>query len=94
MSNIAKQSLQSTARYTAAFRLSSAVLEASAIPVRYRWSDDRIRIDLIEQDRRRARAAWVRALLARSLKRIRAALNRRAPTAAACQGATKTSVPG
>ena len=65
------QQNNATSPYRAAFRLSSAVLESSNIPDRYRWSDDRIRTDLIEQDQRRARAIWVRRVIAGLIGRFK-----------------------
>ena len=90
MRNTRAQQNSATAPYRAAFRLSSAVLESSNIPDRYRWSDDRIRTDLIEQDRRRERASWVRSLCKRGWGRVKATLGHSGQR----QGATNTSVPG
>lgn len=90
MGNTRTQQTNTKVPYRAAFRLSSAVLESSTIPDRYRWSDDRIRTDLIEQDQRRERAAWVRNLCKQGWGRVKATLSHSGQH----QGATNTSVPG
>jgi hypothetical protein len=54
--------------YRSAFLLgavSTPRAEPSQLPERYRWSDDRIRIDLISQDMRAARANWLKSLFGR-----------------------------
>jgi hypothetical protein len=54
--------------YRSAFLLGAASApreERSQLPERYRWSDDRIRKDLISQDMRAARANWLKSLFGR-----------------------------